>query len=180
MRNFRATALIATVLLLASCTPAGSTKPAQAPSIVVPAVGGGDLKIADYRGQVVYVDFWATWCGPCIDSIPELNMLHEKYKDRGFAVLGISVDDLKLEAVAEFSQANKILYPVALGKTEDMALFGPSPGLPTGYLVSREGLIVKRFIGQLPAEKLEAEIVAALDEAKAEDSGSGQTDEGAH
>ena len=112
--------------------------------------------------KVIYVDFWATWCGPCVEAIPELNEVHAKYEPRGFAVLGISVDDLSLEAISHFAETEKMAYPVALGSTEDMSLFGPSPGLPTGYLVDREGVVVKKFIGQLPVSALEAEIEKAL------------------
>lgn len=150
------------LISLAACTQQNGAKLRKAPDLAFPKVGGGEIKVADYRGRVIYVDFWATWCGPCVQAIPELNKIHNKYKDRGFTVLGISVDDLSLEAIGHFAKNEKMVYPVALGTTEDMSLFGASPGLPTGYLVDGEGTVVKTFIGQLPAEKLEAEIEKVL------------------
>ena len=161
-QHLRMALLALGLVIIGACTQHSNGKATKVPDLSFPAVSGGELKLADYRGKLIYVDFWATWCGPCTEAIPELNTIHEKYKTRGFAVLGISVDDLSLEAISHFAETEKMVYPVALGTTEDMALFGPSPGLPTGYLVNDEGVVVKKFIGQLPAATLEAEIERVL------------------
>ncbi len=149
-------------VMLAACT---SAPPQEIrPDFSLPSAAGGKLALSSFRGQLLYVDFWATWCGPCIDTIPELNALHEKYKGDGFQVLGVSIDDFSIEQLTHFVQNEKIVYPIVLGNEEVMREFGPAQGLPTGYLLDREGVVRKRFLGQVSGAAIEAALGELLRE----------------
>lgn len=100
----------------------------------------GDIELKSYRGKVVYVDFWASWCGPCRLSLPELNKLRKKYRKQGFEVIAINLDEEKDEAMS-FLKEFPVAYPTARdvkGTTPDK--YGLQ-GMPTAYLVDRKGKI---------------------------------------
>ena len=122
-------------------------------------VDGRRVRLAEYSGRVVLLNFWATWCAPCKTEIPWLNELHLRYRERGLVVLGVSVD----EAVAKirpFAQAMKMSYPVLVGAGEDgfKESFGPLLGYPTTLLISRVGEICIRHVGITEKERLEREV----------------------
>ena len=129
----------------------------------LPDVTGNDLTLSDYRGNVILLDFWATWCAPCRVEIPVFIDLYETYRERGFVVLGVSVNDpvAKLEAfVAELGMS----YPVLVGADHPdlQEAFGPLVGFPTSFLIRRDGTICVRHVGIASKEDLEREIQALL------------------
>lgn len=129
----------------------------------VPDIDGRDVTLSDHEGQVILLDFWATWCAPCRDEIPNLVQLYEKYRDRGFVVLGVSVDDpvSRLEPyVAELG----VTYPILVGEGRyDLRdAFGPLVGFPTSFLIARDGTLCVRHVGIAGKEQLEKEIDALL------------------
>jgi thiol-disulfide isomerase/thioredoxin len=126
-------------------------------------VEGRPVRLAEYRGRVLLVNFWATWCAPCKTEIPWLNELHSTYREQGLVVLGVSVD----EAVAKirpFAKGMKMSYPVLVGAGEDgfKEAFGPLLGFPTTLLISRAGEICIRHVGITEKERLEREVRALL------------------
>ena len=139
---------------LAGPSPEGQKEapPAYAADFTLPDLKGKKTALSDFRGKVVLVDFWATWCGPCIEELPDLIRLHEKNKARGFSMLGISLDDDK-KAVAPFAKEHKMSYPVLLAGPAVPAGYSV-PGTPTAFLISADGLIVKTYYGAKPYDEV--------------------------
>jgi cytochrome c biogenesis protein CcmG/thiol:disulfide interchange protein DsbE len=134
-------------------------KPAAAPFNLSAAVGqpmpqfslkdanGETVRPADYKGKVVLLDFWATWCGPCKIEIPWFIDLERQYKDQGFAVLGVSMDEDGWGAVKPYVQKMKMNYRVLLGNDDVSTAYGGLDSLPTTLLIDRQGKIASVHIG---------------------------------
>jgi len=105
------------------------------------------VRLSDYRGKVVLLDFWATWCGPCALEIPWFMDLERRQKDRGFAVLGVSMDDEGWDAVKPFASKLGMNYRVLMGNDETAQLYGGVDALPTTFLIDREGRIAAVHVG---------------------------------
>ena len=114
---------------------------------------GRDVRLSDYKGKVILLDFWATWCGPCKYEIPSFVQLQDRYGKDGFQVLGVSVDDPP-EKLAPFAREYKMNYPVlqGLGHNDVQDAYGPIWGIPISVLISREGKICGKHMG-LPSTK---------------------------
>ena len=159
--------MLAIVLL---CLPlsgqgAGVSAGQEAPGFELPRLAGeeGALALTDLRGKVVYVDFWASWCGPCRLSFPLLQVLHEEFGPQGFEVLAVNVDEFEPDAL-QFLEEIPVTYPVvrdASGATPEV--YGVL-GMPTGYLIDRQGIVRKVHQGfrKSDGEKLRQEIVELL------------------
>jgi len=115
-------------------------------------VQGVEHKLSDYRGKWVVVNYWATWCPPCLTEIPELVDFHEARKDKDAVVLGVNFEDISLSALKQFSEEYFMNFPVLRSKPGPSSALGPIPGLPTTYLVSPEGEVVARQVGPVTAE----------------------------
>lgn len=124
---------------------AGVTLPVlrAAPAWTLKDVDGRDVKSTDFKGKVVLVDFWATWCGPCRKEMPEYEALRKKYAERGLMILGLSLDDgVEPGELKRFGETMKVGYPLILADAEVAESFGDFKGfLPTAYLIDREGKI---------------------------------------
>jgi len=127
-----------------------------APEVQFKDLDGNDVTLAKYKGTVVLVDFWATWCEPCYVEIPWLIEMQQKYAAKGFTVLGVSMDEDGKSAVVPFlakerftvnGQKLPMNYPIVLGSDEVADKFGGLLGYPTGFLISRDGKVVKKFQG---------------------------------
>jgi len=128
-----------------------------APDFSLIDLSGRALRLSDYRGKVVILDFWATWCEPCKQEIPHLVELQNKYAAQGLQVLGVSMDDSE-PPVREFQQQFKMNYPVAVGTSKLADQYGGVLGLPITFLIDRQGRIVARHIGATNPSVFEAEI----------------------
>jgi peroxiredoxin len=119
------------------------------------------VKLEAYKGSVVLLNFWATWCGPCKTEIPDFVSVYDKYKDRGFVVLGVSVDDSP-EQLQAFMKEYRMNYPV-LQMTEDFeSAFGPFYGYPTSFFIARDGSICTKHLGPVSKAQAERQIEALL------------------
>lgn len=137
----------------------GSTMPAYSG----PTLDGATFDLAKEKGNVVFLNLWATWCGPCRLEIPELEQIHEKYQSRGFKVVGVSVDESGPEAVKAFTDEYKVTYPIVLDPTGKLAVLLRTSILPTSVIVDRQGKIVWRKYGPiLPNDRA---LVVALETA---------------
>jgi thiol-disulfide isomerase/thioredoxin len=133
----------------------------QAPAISLTDIEGKRLDLADYKGKVVVLDFWATWCGPCRIEIPGLIEMQDKYAHRGFSVVGISMDD-DPSPVVEFYKEFKMNYPVAVGNQRIGELYGGIFGLPTTFVIGRDGRIYAKHTGATDPAALEDEVQQLL------------------
>ena len=128
------------------------TLPRLAPAFILKDLGGRTLSTESLKGQVVLVDFWATWCAPCRKSMPELQALHDKYKSRGFQVVGISIDEGDPGKVKKYVASKKFTYPIAVDdeKTPAWEAYRVK-AVPAAFLLDREGRIVEQWTG-VPAD----------------------------
>ncbi|MGC2182748.1 MAG: TlpA disulfide reductase family protein [Terriglobales bacterium] len=134
---------------------------ALAPEFSLSTLAGEKLKLSDYRGKVVLLDFWATWCGPCREEIPHFVELQNQYRDQGFQIIGVSMDDSP-EPVRDFCRQFQINYPVVMGDAKTGELFGGVLGLPIAFLIGRDGRIYSKHIGATDIAVLHREITALL------------------
>ena len=124
---------------------------------------GNDVELADFAGNVILLDFWATWCAPCRIEIPGFIEMVEKYGQQGFTVLGISIDD-PVDALLPYAEELGMNYPVLVGDGRDDVKdeYGPLIGFPTSYVIDRDGTICHRHIGYAPKERFIEDIEGLL------------------
>ena len=114
--------------------------------------------LVDYRGKWVLVNFWATWCPPCLSEIPELSSLHNAHKDSDLVVIGIAMDSGSTRKVANFAEAHGISYPIVLGNRKIAAQIGELEVLPTSYLYAPNGEQASYQVGEVTRESVETYI----------------------
>jgi thiol-disulfide isomerase/thioredoxin len=144
-----------------SAAAAESSRP-SAPAWSLPDVNGKTVRSSDFKGKVVLLDFWATWCPPCRDEIPGFIELQEQYGDQGLVVVGVSLDEGGAAVVKRFMQRFKMNYPVVMGDEKVANDFGGIRGIPTTFVLDREGRIVSRHVGFAEKEVFEREIKGLL------------------
>ena len=132
-----------------------------APDFTLPQLGGENLSLSTYRGKVVLLDFWATWCDPCREETPHFVELQHRYGDRGLQIIGISMDDGP-EPVRAFYEQFHMNYPVVMGNAKTGELYGGVLGLPITFLIGRDGRIYAKHIGATDAAVFEKEIKSLL------------------
>ncbi len=155
----------ALVLGLASwgTRPVSVSADRPAPAFVVQNLAGGKLSLAQMKGSVVLVNFWATWCGPCVSELPELNAISKEFGPRGLKMVGISVDDSD-KIVRNFLKGTKIAYPVAMATESTLASFSKRSAIPQTYLIDRKGVIRKEYLGAINKLAVRADVAALLAE----------------
>jgi cytochrome c biogenesis protein CcmG/thiol:disulfide interchange protein DsbE len=164
----RALALGLLGIALAACDPpferpprAAARASEPAPDFTLETLDGGRITLSELRGKPVLVDFWATWCGPCEETIPVLIEFQRRYAGR-VHVLGVSVD-WERDAVAPFAREKRMNYPVLYGD-EALAVDYGAPGFPTLFIVDAEGRIVEAHVGVMTLEELETSVAPLLAE----------------
>jgi len=161
MTRLRLYAPLATAVLIACLTAgcsfdptpvnAASVKPDKdrkaAPEFTLKDTDGKTVRLSDYKGKVVLLDFWATWCGPCKIEIPWFVEMQRKNKDRGFEVVGVAMDDEGWEVVKPFASQMGINYRLVMGNDQAAQAYGGVDALPTTFLIDRSGKIAATHIG---------------------------------
>ncbi len=133
--------------LTAPAAPKTSEAPKAAPGFTLKDLEGKPIKLSDFSGKVVLLNFWATWCPPCREEIPALVALQKQYAAQGLVVLGISMDEGGPARVASFIKKTAINYPVVLGDEKTSTAYGGIQVLPTTFVIDRKGQIVDGFVG---------------------------------
>lgn len=164
---------VALLLLVAGCKPprtgpAGTMREDEsykASAFNIPALdgSGGSIDLSQYKGKVVLLDFWATWCAPCRSELPALGRLYESLQDKGFVLVGMTVDEGSVEVVARAVARFNLPYPVGLAGPESQSLYGGVRVVPTKFLLDREGNIRQHYEGVVAEEALRHDVEALLD-----------------
>ena len=149
---------LAVLLLFALCANITMADEA-APSLSFKTLDNSSVKLSDFKGDVIYVDFWATWCPPCRKSFPWMEEMHQKYKDLGFKVLAVSLDT-KRAVIDQFLEKMTANFTIAHDPTGESATAFKVKGMPSSYLVDRKGNIHLTHLGfnENDKAKLESEI----------------------
>jgi peroxiredoxin len=173
IRSFRNAALVSACLLF-SCGGAPTAtvpeaaqasaveEPRHAPNFALPDAQGNEIKLSDLKGKVVLLNFWATWCGPCKIEMPWFVEFQREYKDKGFAVVAVSLDEEGWEVVKPFAEGLKLNFPVVVGDDELAGKFGGIAALPTTFIIDKEGKIVATHTGLVSKSDYKEEIESLL------------------
>jgi peroxiredoxin len=134
----------------------------EAPDFALPALSGEEIRLADFKDKVVLINFWATWCGPCRDEMPSMEQLWRRFKDRDFVILAISLDKGNKSQVNTFIRKLSLTYPVLLDPKEYASDRYKLFGLPTSYLIGRNGKITGKVAG--PLDWASPKVAAVIEE----------------
>ncbi|MEL7834846.1 TlpA disulfide reductase family protein [Fodinibius sp. Rm-B-1B1-1] len=147
-----------------SATLYPAQRQAEARDFEVTLLNGDTFTLSDYQGQVVLLNIWATWCAPCRQETPDLQELYEKYKEDGFMILGVSIDEQGESVVRPFIEEYDVSYPIVIDQGEIMDKYGPTMGIPTTYIINKKGNLEYFAVGALTNKELEPRIKTLLEE----------------
>lgn len=171
MTMWRGVTIAVLAFLAAGC---GSAPPAQAGPLKDSAerkiaadftlrdANGKPVRLSSYKGKVVLLNFWATWCGPCKVEVPWFVEFQRKYKDQGFTVLGVTVDEETWVPVMEFLKEQRVNYPVVMSDEQVVSAYGGVESLPMTFLIDRQGRIAAQHEGLVSKGDYESEIQSVL------------------
>jgi len=142
--------------------PAAQSKTVAAPDFTLPTTDGKQLKLSDYKGKVVILDFWATWCPPCRKGIPDLVDLKKRFSSKGVEIIGISVDQETKDEVVPFIKEYGINYPIVYGNMNVYQKYGGIRAIPTSFIIDKEGKIVASYEGLISKSVYESHIKKLL------------------
>lgn len=146
--------VVATLL----CGVASAMKPGDvAPDFQRADLGGRQVQLADYRGKLVLLSFWASWCEPCREEMPAFSSWQEAWQARGLQVVGVSMDD-SVDDVKAFLAAHPVVFPIVMGDARLAERFGGVLGLPLNYLIDPQGRVIGRYQGEPALKAMEAKV----------------------
>jgi len=141
---------------------AGKLQGQPAPDFALASLDGKTLRLSDYHGKAVLLNFWATWCEPCKIEMPWFVDLQKKYGPQGLQVIGIAMDDTSPKEIADFAQKMGVNYPILIGKEEVGTAYGGVGVLPSTFYITRDGKVVDRVFGLVSRSEIEKNIEKAL------------------
>jgi peroxiredoxin len=122
-------------------------KGVPAPNFTFPGLDGKKISLADYKGKVVLLNIWATWCAPCVAEMPSMEKLYQELKNEDFEILAVSVDESGAEAVKPFMEKHKLGFPVLLDTKGDIKTLYQTTGIPESFIIDKDGIIIEKIIG---------------------------------
>ncbi len=121
-------------------------------------LSGRDRQLSEFRGKWVVVNYWATWCPPCLEEMPELELFHSDHQDKDAVVLGVNFEEIELEPLKAFVENQFLSFPILRSAPTGRSALGMIPGLPTTYIITPDGKVATRQVGPVNREMLEAYI----------------------
>ena len=118
-----------------------------APDFTFPGLDGKMVSLSDYRGKVVLVNIWATWCPPCVEEMPSMEQLYQKLKGKDFEILAVSIDSLGVKAVAPFMKKHKLTFPALINSAGTLRTSYRTTGIPESFIINKDGILVEKIIG---------------------------------
>jgi len=155
-------AVITGILLVAISPSVGSQVGTQGPRLTLRDIQGRTLRLSDYKGQVVLLNFWATWCAPCRTEMPDLVRWQRDYRNLGLRVIGITCPPEALAQVRKFTRSIKVNYPIAMGKANTRAQFYKGETLPLTVVIDRQGTIREVIEGIIFPDEFEQKVKPLL------------------
>jgi peroxiredoxin len=161
IRLFKVFTLVLTLLTIGACSQGSAIEIGKdAPDFSLPDLNGKAVNLSDFKGKVVILDFFASWCPPCRQEIPDFIELQKSYGDKGFAMVGVAL--VAAGEAKEFADKAGINYPVLIDDGKVSAIYGPIRSIPTTFVLDKSGRIVKLYIGFRPKETFENDIKELL------------------
>jgi len=142
--------------------PLGIAYASPAPDFTLESLEGRNMRLSDFRGKAVLLNFWATWCSPCKIEMPWFIELQNEYASQGLQIVGVAMDDSSREDIAKFAKDMGVNYPVLIGKEAVGDAYGGVPALPESFFIGRDGKIVDKIIGLRGKGDIEDAIRKAL------------------
>jgi len=136
----------------------------QAPEFTLKDLKGNDISLSDYKGKVVFLNFWATWCEPCRKEIPGFIEVYNEYKDRGMVIIGVSLDKTGLDSVLRFAEKYNISYPVAMGTDKIVNDYQLGRYIPETAIIDKNGKIRDKHIGYMDKDTLKNYFLKLIEE----------------
>ena len=127
--------------------PAETPSANVAPNFVLKDINGKIVSLSDFKGKVVIVDFWATWCPPCQAEIPHFQALYKENSQKGLVIIGVALDKGGMKVVKPFVEGKGVTYPIVMGTEEVVNRYGGVRGIPTTFIIDRKGYIVEKIVG---------------------------------
>ena len=122
-------------------------KGVSAPDFALPDLDGKTVTLADYKGKVILLNIWATWCPPCVEEMPSMEKLHQELKDKDFEILAVSIDVLGAKAVIPFMKKHKLSFSVLTDTEGTIKSLYQTTGVPESFIIDKQGIIVEKVIG---------------------------------
>lgn len=118
----------------------------KAPDFTFKTLNGEEVSLSDFKNKVIVLNFWATWCGPCVHEMPDLEKLYQNYKEKGLQVLGLTLQSKKKQIPAKIKKTG-VTYPILLDAEPAIKTYGPFNAVPTTFIINRKGEIVEQIVG---------------------------------
>ena len=118
-----------------------------APDFTFPGLDGKKVSLSDYKGKVVLVNIWATWCPPCVEEMPSMEKLYRKFKGENFEILAVSIDESGLKAVAPFMKKSRLTFPALLDSKGTIKTAYGITGIPESFIIDQQGILIKKIVG---------------------------------